>query len=235
MSKTALVTGGAGSIGPAVAAGLIEDGFETYVLDVSPKVFEVAERLGAKPLQASVTDEAAMQAAVSGIESLDALVTTVGGWPIKLLDDLTLEDWKWQIDLNLTSVFITVKATLQALRAGKGAIVNFSSSCALQGYADMIPYGAAKAGVIGLTRQLAVALGPDEVNANAIIPGGMMTESNKVDGGWPDWMDIMRDARAISRYGRADDLVGAARFFASPAAKFITGQSLVVDGGYLFQ
>ena len=233
MGRTALVTGGAGSIGPALGKSFVDAGFETYLMDISPRLDDVASRVGAKALRADVTDFDAVSRAVEGIETLDALVTAVGWWPQLGIDELTIDDWNQQIAVNLSSVFVTIKALLAPLRAAKGSIVNFSSSCALQGYGEMIPYGTAKAGVIGMTRSLAVSLGRDGVNVNAVIPGGMLTESNKTLA--PEILESMRTSRAIARDGLADDLVGAVQFFASPAAKFITGQSLVVDGGYLFQ
>lgn len=233
MTKTALVTGGAGSIGPAIGQSFVDAGYETYLLDISPRVDDVAAGMGAKPLRADVTDLESMSAAVAGIESLDVLVTAVGSWPQLEIDELSVEDWNRQIAVNLSSVFVTTKALLAPLRAAKGSIVNFSSSCALTGFGEMIPYGAAKAGVIGLTRSLAVGLGRDGVRVNAVIPGGMLTESN--NNLTPELLKSMRDARALPRDGLAQDLVGAVQFFASPAAGFITGQSLLVDGGFLFQ
>jgi 3-oxoacyl-[acyl-carrier protein] reductase len=232
VSKTALITGGAGSIGPALGKSFVDAGFDTYLVDISARLEEVADSVGATPLRADVTDLGSMGAAVAGIGSLDALVTAVGSWPQLEIDELTVEDWEQQLSVNLSSVFVTVKAVLPALRAARGSIINFSSSVALQGYGEMIPYGTAKAGVIGLTRSLAVSLGPDGINVNAVIPGGMLTESNKTLA--PEILETMRTSRAIARDGLAEDLVGAVQFFASPGAAFITGQSLVVDGGYLF-
>ncbi|MGY1602949.1 SDR family NAD(P)-dependent oxidoreductase [Geodermatophilus sp. SYSU D00815] len=232
MTQTALITGGAGSIGPALATSFVDAGFETYILDISPRIDEVAEATGARPLRADVTDLDSVRAAVEGIESLDALVTAVGAWPQLEIDELTMDDWNQQIAINLTGVFVAVKALLGPLRAARGSVVNFSSSVALKGYAEMIPYGAAKAGVIGLTRSLAVSLGRDGINVNTVIPGGMLTESNHNLS--PEVLEEMRTARAIARDGYATDLVGAVQFFASPAAEFVTGQSLVVDGGFLF-
>jgi galactose dehydrogenase len=233
VTRTALITGGAGSIGPALAKSFVDAGFDTYALDISPRIDEVATSIGARPLRADVTDFDSVRQAVEGIESLDALVTAVGGWPQLEIDELDVADWNHQIAVNLTSVFITVKALLGPLRAAKGSVINFSSSVALKGYGEMIPYGAAKAGVIGLSRSLAVSLGPDGINVNTVIPGGMLTESNNTLS--PEVLEEMRTSRAIARDGYASDLVGAVQFFASPAAKFITGQSLVVDGGFLFQ
>lgn len=236
MTKLAIVTGGAGSVGPHVGEGLKKDGFDVVLTDINPRVIEIAEGIGAKGVVGDVTSLESMRQVMAPYDRIDAIVTTHGAWPINTIDELTVEKWNFEIALNLTAAFIVTKAALAGLRAAKGSIVHFASSCALQGYANMIPYGAAKAGVIGLTRQLAVSLGPDGINANCIIPGGMATASNMTpDGGWPDWMDVMVNSRAIPRLGYAKDLVGAACFFVSPGAKFITGQSLIVDGGYLFQ
>jgi len=232
MPQSTLITGGAGSIGRALAESFVRAGHDTYVLDIAPEVEEVAASVGARGLRADLTDAASVAKAVGGLASLDTLVTAVGTWPQLLIDELSVEEWNRQIAINLSSVYVAVKCVLPALRAARGCIVNFASAAALTGFEQMIAYCTSKAGVLGLTRSLAVALGPDGIRVNSVLPGAMDTASNTVLG--TEALEEARLSRALKRPGTPEDLVGAVHFLASPAAAFITGQSLVVDGGSLF-
>jgi len=181
---------------------------------------------------ADVTDPAALAGAVAGVPALDVLVTAVGTRPQLLIDELSFEEWNRQIAINLSSVYLSVKCLLPALRAARGCVVNFASAAALVGHETMIAYCTAKAGVIGLTRALAVALGPEGIRVNSVLPGALDTPSNEALP--PEILQDAQRARALRRAGTAQDLVGATRFLASSGAEFVTGQSIVVDGGLHF-
>jgi 3-oxoacyl-[acyl-carrier protein] reductase len=148
------------------------------------------------------------------------------------VDDFDPAEWDRLIQLNLSAPMYAVAALLPQLRAARGSVVNLSSTTALRGAPTMIAYSAAKAGLLGLTRSLAVALGPDGVRVNCVLPGVLRTESNADFPPGP--FERARAERALGRDGHPGDVVGAVLFFAAAGADFITGQSLIVDGGQLF-
>jgi 3-oxoacyl-[acyl-carrier protein] reductase len=227
-----IVAGGAGDIGRVIAASFASDGAQVLVLDAAARTGEVAEEMGADFRLCDVSDPVSLEAAVQGIDEVDALVNAVGAWPLQTIDELTPEVWDRTIAVNLTGTFMTTRSVLGPLRKAKGAVINFASSVALRGYSNMIAYSAAKAGVIGLTRALSVALGTDGVRVNSVIPGLMATPSNHMLA--DDAFEAARVERALHRDGTPQDLVGIVRFLAGPDAAFITGQSFLVDGGHLF-
>lgn len=232
MTGLVLIAGGAGAVGGAVAASFVADGYRVLLLDTAPELERVAAELGAEPVRCDVTDYAALVAATRGIGELDVLVNAVGVWPVSTLDELTPDAWDRVVRVNLTGPFLTVKAVSAALRAARGRVVNISSTSALRGAPTMIAYSSAKAGVLGLTRSLAAALGPDGVRVNVVLPGLLVGEA--AAGVDPARFARARAERALGRDGHAADVVGAVRFFASDSAEFVTGQSIVVDGGQLF-
>ncbi|MET0297779.1 MAG: SDR family oxidoreductase [Microbacterium sp.] len=229
MSGTVVIAGGAGEIGRALAGSYAADGFAVHVVDRSDAAHSVAASVGGVGHVADVSD-AAVTGILSGIGEVDVLVNAVGVWPTMSVDDLTPEAWSSSARVNLDSGYFTVWGCREGLRARGGAVVNLTSAIALKGHPQMIHYAAAKAGVIGMTRSLALALGPDGVRVNAVAPGLIATERNA-----SVWNDEQRAAFRASRALPIDltvaDVVGTVRFLTSPAARAITGQTVVVDGG----
>jgi NAD(P)-dependent dehydrogenase (short-subunit alcohol dehydrogenase family) len=228
----AVVAGGAGSIGRVLCAGLADRGYRVVILDAAAGAGEVAREVGATARRCDLTDHAAIRESVSDLERVDVLVNSVGSWPRAAVDAFDPQEWDRLIRLNLSAPMYAIAALLPQLRAARGSVVNLSSTTALRGAPTMIAYSAAKAGLLGLTRSLAVALGPDGVRVNCVLPGVLMTESNADFPVGP--LERARAERALGRDGHPQDITGAVLFFATQGAEFVTGQSLIVDGGQLF-
>lgn len=230
-----LVTGGSSGIGLAIARGFAGLGGEVVALGSSAG--KLAKE-GADPANAGirfarvdVRDPDAIRAFVGTLDRLDVLVNAAGvARPEAEFED---ETWREVMDVNLNAQMRFAMAALPLLKVSKGAIINIASM--LSYLADpLVPaYGASKAGVLGLTRHLAHAFGPDGIRVNAIAPGYHKTAMTEALWSDPGPAKRIAERAALKRWGTADDLVGAALFLASPAAAFITGAELAVDGGYV--
>lgn len=226
---TAVITGGAGEIGRALARSFAEDGYTVHVVDLSPEATAVAELVGGIAHILDLSDSDAVTE-LSDIPRVDVLVNGVGVWPLTSFDDLTPLLWKKYVDINLNSSYFATWACRTALRAASGAVVNIASAIAFKGHAEMVHYAGAKAGVIGMTKALALALGPDGVRINAVAPGLISTERN--ESVWTDEQKkAFRETRALPVDLAVGDVVSTVRYLASSDARIITGQTLVIDGG----
>ena len=162
---------------------------------------------------------------------IDVLVNCAGYFPIKPFEQITADEWRRIIDVNLTGVFLTVQAMLPLMKGrGWGRIINFGSGTFFKGTPGQAHYISAKAGVIGLTRCLATELGEHGITVNAITPGLTITEPVRRD--YPEaFLAARRNERCLKRDELPEDLVGAIAFLASPDADFMTGQIMNIDGG----
>jgi len=246
MSRVAIVTGGARGIGAATARRLAADGFDVAVIDLveadaQPVVDEIRTTgQGALAVGADVSDEAAVAAAVERIATeLGApvvLVNNAGVIRDNLLFKMTADDWDTVLRVHLRGAFLMSRAVQKHMvDAGWGRIVNLSSTSAL-GNRGQANYAAAKAGMQGLTKTLAIELGRFGVTANAIGPGFIetdMTAATAARIGVP--FDEFIAARAaeipVGRGGKPDDIANAVSFFVSEASGFVSGQVLYVAGG----
>lgn len=231
MSGTAVVTGGAGEIGRALVRAFADDGYTVHVVDLDPAAAEVAAAVGGIAHVVDVTDPDAV-AELADIAAVDVLVNGVGVWPLVSFDDLTPQRWQKYVDINLNSSYSVTWNCRAGLRAAQGAVVSIASAIALKGHPEMAYYAAAKAGVIGMTKALAPAFGADGVRINAVAPGLVATHRN--EGVWGERQRDFRAGRSLAVDIGVDDVVGVIRFLTSPAARLITGQTLVVDGGTVF-
>jgi NAD(P)-dependent dehydrogenase (short-subunit alcohol dehydrogenase family) len=226
---TVLVTGGLGDIGRGVAASFVADGAEVHLADLAPDTVDRAAGLGATGHLVDVTRPADV-AALAGLGPLDVVVHGVGSWPLLSFDDLTPEVFAEQVAVNLTAAYTVLWTLREPLRAARGSAVLLSSAVALKGHPQMIQYAAAKAGVLGMMRSLALSLGPDGVRVNAVAPGLVTTERNAELWG-AERRAAFRAQRALGQDLFVDDVVAAVRYLASAGARAVTGQTLVVDGG----
>ena len=241
--KRVFVTGGATGIGAELVCQFAALGAGVAFNDINESAGEaLAARLSqaaAAPilfLRADASDATALQESVADgagkLGGLDALINNVANDQRETLDDITPETWRGNLAINLDPVMFASKAAVPYLKAaGGGAIVNFSSLNALLGPADLITYTTAKAGIIGLTKSLAEALGPDRIRVNAIIPGWVVTEKQRHLWLTPEAEAEWKAMCALKDDLRPEDVAHLAVFLASPLSRMITGQGFVIDAG----
>ncbi|WP_101947819.1 SDR family NAD(P)-dependent oxidoreductase [Mycobacterium sp. 3519A] len=237
----AVVTGGARGIGEAIVTALIGAGYRTAVVDVNPKAIarcmdsDVARAGLIVPLELSITDRKAVEAAMSQLAAeygpIAALINNAGmTLPATFLDQ-TDEDWDRIVDVNLKGTFVMGQVVArQMIQEQAGSIVNISSVSAHGVRTGPPAYAAAKSGVEGLSRLMAVQLGPLGVRVNTVVVGTTATPwllSRKTD----SEIDQMRASTLTGRIGAPDDVAAVVAFLCSPAAKHLTGQLISVSGG----
>ena len=240
-TRVALVTGAGTGIGRVYAERLARDGFTLAAVDLTAPADTVAAITSgggrAEAFVADVTDPAAVESCVTAIgASLGVpavLVNNVGVYPVTKWDDLTLEEFRRVIGINLESAFLLCKACIPAMRdAGWGRIVNIASRTFWLPTPDMAAYLASKGGVIGLTRALATELGAHGITANVIAPG--LTRTASIEAITADAVfEMTKNMQSIKRTQQPDDLAGLVSFLASDDSAFMTGQTLMVDGGLI--
>lgn len=237
--KIAVITGGAAGIGQAFAERLATDGADIAVADVSPcdETKERVERAGGRffsaPCDVTCTDQvAAFKAGVEeNLGRASILVNNAGIFPMKAFLDLTMDDWRKIQSVNVDSMFVVSQAFTPDMIAGNyGRIVNMSSTVNWLKIDHYVHYITTKAAVIGFTRGLANELGAHGITVNAIAPSlvrNATTENSPLSG----MFDAIPAMQAIGRLQVPADLAGALSFLVSDDATFVTGQTLVVDGG----
>ena len=244
--KVAVITGGGHGIGKAYALGMAREGAKVVVAEIDAVAAETVvadlRRQGfeAIAVRTDVADrtsvEAMVERAVEAFGGIDILVNNAAIFATVPMsrspfDKIDIEEWDRMMSVNLRGTWLASCAVVPHMRKrGYGKIINISSGTALKGSASRIHYVTSKAGVLGFTRTLAAELGKDGICVNCVAPGSTLSEEN------PDESIVkMRAAaaeeRALQRVQKPEDLVGAVVFFASPESDFITGQTLVVDGG----
>ena len=242
--RVAIITGAARGIGAGTAKRFAEEGAAVAVLDINAEqAQETAAGLGAGKaigIGCNVADSASVEAAVGRVVEelggLHVLVNNAGITRDNLLFKLTEEDWDSVMNVHLKGAFLMSKAAQRTFVEQKyGKILNLSSISAL-GNRGQANYSAAKAGVQGFTRTLALELGPFGVNVNAIAPGFIATEmtdetAKRLKMDVEEFRKLNADANPVKRVGYPEDIAAAAAFLCSDEASYITGQTLYVDGG----
>lgn len=235
--RVALVTGGGGGIGRAAALRLAAEGARLVLLERDPAACaEAARQTGGIACPGDATDPAAIDAAfeqAGRLGGLDILVNNVGATLAARFADCVPDVWDREMAVTLRGAFLCCRAALALLRRPGGAIVNVGSVNALM-YLGNPAYSAAKAGLLSLTRSLAVEYGPQGIRVNMVSPGSVRTEAQTWrDRAARDPAIFQRIARwyPLRRVGEPDDIAAAIAFLASDEAAFVSGANLVVDGG----
>ena len=231
--KTALVTGGGKGIGKAISGALAAMGARVIVNSRGDAAAaeSTAGEIGGEALQCDVSDGAAVAAMVKSIGQVDVLVNNAGAVRDNLLLRMKEEDWRHVIESDLTSAFHTTKAVLMVMmRARWGRVVNISSVVGITGNAGQANYAAAKAGLIAFTKSMAKEVGSRSITVNAVAPGYVRTELTS-SSMTEEMMQAVVEATPLKREGTVDDIAAAVAFLCSQRAGFITGHTLVVDGG----
>ena len=239
-NQIAVVTGAGRGIGQAIALKLAAHGADVACVDLKsefldPTVAEV-QKLGRRAwaVAANVAEAASVEAAADQILQqagrVDILVNNAGITKDTLLMRMSEADWDAVLDINLKGTFLFTKAFTRAfLKQKSGRIVNIASVIGLIGNAGQCNYGASKAGVIGFTKSVARELASRGITANAVAPGFIETKMTEALG--PEARAALLKQIPLAALGQPEDVASAVLFFASPAARYVTGQVLAVDGG----
>ena len=237
--RVALVTGGASGIGEQVSRIFTEAGAKVLICDLDKEKGErlAAELPGAKALVCDITDEALVQETFAGIDKLDVLVNNAGIGLVGGVEETSLHDFQKIFRINVEGLFLVTRAAIPFLLSSQGAIVNIGSVAGLIGVKKRFAYCATKGAVVALTRQLAVDY-PTQIRVNCICPGTVDTpfvegylekyhkhEKEKVRA-------ELNQRQPIGRLGRPEEIAHMALYLASPAASFVTGSVLAIDGGW---
>jgi NAD(P)-dependent dehydrogenase (short-subunit alcohol dehydrogenase family) len=242
-SKVAIVTGGGSGMGRAIALAYANEGAKVAVADINVEAaretvaqVQAQSKGEALAVQVDVTRKAQTiemaQAVLQRFGRIDVLVNNAGSRCLKAFLDHTEEDWHRMIDINLTGHFFCSQAVVPSmLKTGKGKIINLASIAAHTGRPDRIAYCAAKAGVMGLTRALAMDLRGKNICVTAISPGSIATPMNQAAATSSE-VHWGRET-VVGRWGTAEDVAHAAVFLGSDESDYITGSEIAVEGGWL--
>jgi len=242
MNKIAVVTGGAGNIGQAVVERLAKDNYQIVVLDMDQEsgatvVGDFAKRDIILDFHcANLSDESVVKTAFDSVFAkqgrVDLLVNVAGGSFFRhKFEDFPLDHWRTIIDANLTATFLCCRAVTVPMKHRRtGAIVNISSDIAYNGGENRSAYAAAKAGILGLTRTLALELAPAGVRVNAVAPGRIETAKVRSHYSDEEWQKS-NERIPLGHPGAVEDVAEAVAYLASDAAKHVTGQTMHVNGG----
>jgi NAD(P)-dependent dehydrogenase (short-subunit alcohol dehydrogenase family) len=242
--RVAVVMGATSGLGRAIALGLADSGAdvvptgrrEELVKELCGMVTARGRRTLAKTVD--VTDSSSVEhlreAVVETLGGVDILVNAAGRTLKKSVNDTTDAEWAVIIDTNLMGMVRACRAFYPPLKSsGRGRVINLSSLAAYAGFRDVGPYNAAKSAVMSLTQTLCIEWAVDQITVNALIPGVFPTELNEFLLKGTDRGRELITRTPMKRFGRPEELVGAAVFLASDAASFVTGHGLAVDGGFL--
>jgi NAD(P)-dependent dehydrogenase (short-subunit alcohol dehydrogenase family) len=240
--QVALVTGTSRGLGQYFARALARAGADIAMTSRDKRTLSdfsrEVEAIGRKTFstELDVRDEASIGRAVAEIEEhfgkIDILVNNAGCNIRKPALDVTWDDWNTILDTNLRGSFFVAQAVARGMiQRGYGRIINIGSVTSVAGYAGLTPYGASRGGIRQLTMSLADDWGRYGVTVNCLAPGWFKTRQNEVLYQNAPWVEYLTDRIPVKRPGRPDDLDGAVVFLASESSRYVTGQTLLVDGG----
>lgn len=245
--KTALITGGAGYLGSAISESLAELGANIIIAsrDIEKCELKVQELRKAYPnievtaVQLDLMNKESIKSVIDNVSQLNILVNNAWSGNKNSFESINDEDWEYDIDMSLNSVFRLVKATTPLLKESKGVILNITSMYGHvapdyrlyndQKYTNPPSYGAAKAGVIQFTKYLSSFLAPHDIRVNCLSPGPFPHLETQAD---EEFMKRLSQKNPLNRIGQPHELKGAVALLCSDASSYITGQNICVDGGW---
>jgi 3-oxoacyl-[acyl-carrier protein] reductase len=241
--RTVLYTGAAGGLGAAGALAFLREGARVVCVDLDEAKIAALERrareAGHDHLAVERLDLADLEGLERGLARLgriDVVVNNAAIYPAKRFEEFTLEEYARVQRVNVEAGVVCVRAALPGMRErGWGRIVNVASVTVYGGWADLYPYVASKAALVGLTRAWAREFGPYGVTANAVAPGAFPTDAEKIHPDPEGYARFVLEHQALKRRGRPEDVAQALLFLCSDRAGFITGQTINVDGGWVMR
>ena len=241
--RVAIVTGGAQGIGRAIADGLAAEGARIVIADLRGAEEAAARYPGGVGLTVDVASEAdtarMAEETAARCGRIDILVNNAGLYAslaMRPFDQIDVDEWRRVMDVNVMSMFLTCRAVVPHMREqGGGRIVNISSGTPFRGVPFLLHYVTSKGAIVALTRALAKELGGDEVLVNCVAPGFTMSEGVKENEAVVKALrDVSLASRTLKRDQEPEDVVGAVVFLCGPGSTFVTGQTMVIDGGQYF-
>lgn len=242
--KSAIITGGSKGLGAAMAAGLASAGADVLLASRTEEesvatAEEIAKDFGHKAIgvHADVTSPEDVNAmtdrALSEFGKIDILINNAGVNVRGAIDELSLEDFKKVQDINVNGVWLCARAAIPHMKKAKsGRIVNLASTLGVVGLSNRTPYTSSKGAVVQMTRALGLELAPFNITCNAICPGPFLTPMNEPIAEDEQTKKFIVGAVALERWGRMEEIQGAAIFLASDASSYMTGSLVTVDGGW---
>lgn len=245
--KVAIITGGGGALGAGIAHGLAQAGAAVVLADVKHEAAaQVAATIRAQGGQAlavacDVADSGSVEALVAQTVAtyggVDILVNNAAIYPARPWTEITEAEWDRVFAVNIKGYYLCARAVYPSMKArGAGKIINISSITFFLGKWDrLLDYVSTKGAVVGFTKGLARELGPDGITVNCIAPGAFPTDAEKIHPDPEGYNRFVLENQALKRRGTPTDMANAVLFFASDLSAFVTGQSLLVDGGWLMR
>jgi NAD(P)-dependent dehydrogenase (short-subunit alcohol dehydrogenase family) len=241
--KVAIVTGGAQGIGRAIADGLAEQGATIVIADLANAEAAADTYRGGVGYTVDVSEEEQVDEMVADVKnrlgSIDILINNAGIYAsleMRPFDQIPVDEWRKVMDVNVLSMFLTCRAIVPIMREqGRGKIVNISSGTPFRGVPFLLHYVTSKGAVVALTRSLAKEVGADGIYVNCVAPGFTVSDGVKQH---PEVLEALAEAsvaaRTLKRDQTSEDVAGAVVFLCGDGADFITGQTMVIDGGQYF-
>lgn len=244
-NKVAIVTGAGGALGAGIARGLAQEGAAVVLADVKAEATEEAaaqiRNEGGRAL-AVVCDisqpsavEGMAQQAMAAYGGVDILVNNAAIYPRRAWTEISEDEWDRVFAINIKGYYLCARAVYPSMKArGGGKIVNISSITFFLGqWGMLLSYVSSKGAIVGFTRALAREVGSDHINVNCIAPGAFPTDAERIHPNPEGYEAFILQNQAIQRRGRPEDIANAVLFFTSHLSDFVTGQSLLVDGGWM--